>query len=35
MTKVLVVDDSLSVRKAVGFALKPRGLDVLEAASGR
>ncbi|MFN8648230.1 MAG: response regulator [Gemmatimonadales bacterium] len=35
MTKVLVVDDSLSVRKAVGFALKPRGFEVLEAASGR
>ncbi len=35
MAKVLVVDDSLSVRKAVGFALKPRQLEVLEAASGR
>lgn len=35
MAKVLVVDDSLSVRKAVGFALKPRHLEVLEAASGR
>jgi CheY-like chemotaxis protein len=35
MAKVLVVDDSLSVRKAVAIALKPRQLEVLEAASGR
>lgn len=35
MPRVLVVDDSLSVRKAVLFALKPRQLDVLEAESGR
>ncbi len=35
MTKILVVDDSLSVRKAVAIALKPKQLDVVEAASGR
>jgi CheY-like chemotaxis protein len=35
MAKILVVDDSLSVRKAVVIALKPRQLAVLEAASGR
>jgi CheY-like chemotaxis protein len=35
MATVLVVDDSLSVRKAVLFALKPRQLDVIEAESGR
>ena len=35
MAKILVVDDSLSVRKAVVIALKPRQLEVLEAASGR
>jgi CheY-like chemotaxis protein len=35
MTRILVVDDSLSVRKAVAIALKPKQLEVVEAASGR
>ncbi len=35
MPKILVVDDSLSVRKAVAIALKPKHLEVAEAASGR
>ncbi len=34
MPKVLVVDDSLSVRKVVEKALEGRGLEVLSAASG-
>jgi CheY-like chemotaxis protein/predicted regulator of Ras-like GTPase activity (Roadblock/LC7/MglB family) len=34
MTKVLVVDDSLSVRKVVERALAGRRIDVVEAASG-
>src|SRR5437660_4988649 len=34
MPKVLVVDDSLSVRKVVEKALEGRGLQVLAAASG-
>ena len=34
MPKVLVVDDSLSVRKVVEKALEARGLQVLAAASG-
>ena len=34
MGKVLVVDDSLSVRKVVEKALESRGLQVLAAASG-
>jgi CheY-like chemotaxis protein/predicted regulator of Ras-like GTPase activity (Roadblock/LC7/MglB family) len=34
MTKVLVVDDSLSVRKVVERALTGRQIDVVEAASG-
>jgi CheY-like chemotaxis protein len=34
MQKVLVVDDSLSVRKVVEKALEGRGLQVLAAASG-
>jgi len=34
MPKVLVVDDSLSVRKVVEKALEGRGLQVLSAASG-
>src|SRR5437660_9887834 len=34
MQKVLVVDDSLSVRKLVEKALEGRGLQVLAAASG-
>ena len=34
MPKVLVVDDSLSVRKVVEKALESRGLEVLSAASG-
>jgi len=34
MAKVLVVDDSLSVRKVVEKALEGRGLEVLSAASG-
>src|SRR5437879_11490902 len=34
MTKVLVVDDSLSVRKVVEKALEGRGMQVLSAASG-
>lgn len=35
MPKILVVDDSLSVRKAVAIALKPKHLECVEAASGR
>ena len=34
MAKILVVDDSLSVRKVVEKALEARGLEVLAAASG-
>ena len=35
MAKVLVVDDSVSVRKVVAKALEGRSMEVLSAASGR